>query len=59
MSVTPSSLARAFRNKTAQRAAITDTSEVKVEADAATFFVYDNDGGVLKVTVAQYKEPIR
>jgi len=59
MSVTPSSLARAFRNKTAQRAAITDTSEVKVDSDSATFFVYDNDGGVLKVTVAQYKEPIR
>lgn len=59
MSVTPSSLARSFRNKTAQRAAITEASEVKVTSDSATFFAYDNDGGILKVTVAQYKEPLR
>jgi hypothetical protein len=59
VSVTPSSLARAFRNKTAQRAAITDTSEVIIAADSATFLAYDNDGGILKVTVTQYKEPIR
>lgn len=59
MSVTPSSLARSFRNKTAQRAAITDVSEINVAPDAASFFVYDHDGGILKVTVAQYKEPLR
>jgi hypothetical protein len=59
MSVTPSSLARSFRNKTSQRAAIADVSEVKITPDSANFFVYDNDGGILKVTVAQYKEPLR
>lgn len=59
MSVTPSSLARAFRNKTAQRAAITEASEVETTPDLAFFYAYDNDGGILKVTVSQYKEPLR
>ena len=60
MVITPYSLAKTLRNAASKRALPDPPTEI-VENDEGdrVFFVYDNDGGILKVSVTQYKEPHR
>ncbi len=59
MSITPRGMAESLRKATNRRQTCETCPETHVENGEASFFVYDNDGGILKVTVIQYKEPIR
>ncbi len=59
MSITPKGLAASLRSAVMRRRLTDAPTEVKEYNDEASFFVYDNDGGILFVTVTQYKEPLR
>jgi hypothetical protein len=63
MSITPKGLARTLKSACDRRATVTDTEEIvfrpNIGDSAVSFDVYDNDGGTLRVTVHQYKEPVR
>lgn len=59
MSITPKGLATSLRSAVMRRSLTDAPTEVKTTAEEASFFVYDNNGGILKVTVNQYKEPLR
>jgi hypothetical protein len=58
-SSTPHGLAGSLRKAVSRRAFTDPPSEVTAEPNGAGFYVYDNEGGVLHVTVTQYKDPIR
>lgn len=57
--ITPHGLAKSLRATAARRATTDTPSAVAAEPNGAGFYVYDNDGGILKVVVTQYKEPVR
>lgn len=59
MSLRPLTLIRALRNQVAKRGVITNVSEIGSIAAGESFYAYDNDGGVLLISVVQYKDPIR
>jgi hypothetical protein len=59
MSITPNGLAKSLRGAIMRRSLTDDPGEIKQSDAEASFLVYDNDGGILKVTVNQYKDPVR
>lgn len=59
MAVTKLSLAATLQQACEKRRSVENCSEPSLEGAVASFFVYDNDGGILKVIVSQYKEPLR
>lgn len=63
MNITPKGLAATLRSAADRRGTVTGVEEIvfrpNVGESAVSFDVYDNDGGTLRVTVHQYKEPIR
>lgn len=59
MTITPHALANSIRRAVMRRALTDKPGEVKTSGSISSFLVYDNNGGILQVTVSQYKEPIR
>ena len=59
MAITPFGLAKSLHAAASRRKTTDNPSNVAIEANGAGFYFYDNDGGILDVSVTQYKEPIR
>lgn len=59
MSITPNGLAKSLRSAVMRRSLTDEPGDIKQSTTEASFLVYDNDGGILMVTVNQYKDPAR
>ena len=60
MSMRPLATAESIRKQLMRRASCDAAGTVlAVDAGVYAFRVYDNDGGILTITVAQFKEPLR
>lgn len=59
--MTPKSLASILKTRCQGSTAVDYVGEIKpfVGSDGLTFFVHDNEGGILRVDVTQYRLPVR
>lgn len=57
--ITPKFLGTVLRRKAQALSKAVNVSDITLATSEAEFFVYDDDGGVLFVSVRQYKDPIR
>lgn len=57
--LTPRAMAVSLRRTVLRRSLTNEPTEVETRMSESSFLVFDNDGGILKVAVTRYKDPIR
>lgn len=60
--ISPLQLARMLQNRCSNIKAAQTVSAIQETLDNNTgrcFYVHDDDGGILRVSIVQYKEPLR